>query len=307
MDSESKPVLIVGGTGFLGRKVVAALVARGKRVRALVRPGSNASVLGSPEVEVVRGDMLDRPSLDAAMQGTDAVVTSAAGYTRRRKTDTTETDLAGNRNLADTAKAAGVRRFVFTSILTCDQTPDVPHFWHKALMERYLAEIGVPYVALRPGAFVDQFMLMMPGGGVAGGRLMSFGSPDIALTYVLTADVAENLAAAVDAPDIIEGEHIDLGWDRPVTTRELASLASAQLGRPIKVRSIPWPVLATATAVVGRFSDQVNDMGAMFRYFQTGRYVADPKRQAEVFGAVPTAEDAVERLLRDADLAQPTG
>ena len=47
-------------------------------------------------------------------------------------------------------------------------------------------------------------------------------------------------------------------------------------------------------------------MGAMFRYFQTGRYVADPKRQAEVFGAVPTAEDAVERLLRHADLAQPT-
>ena len=54
MDSESKPVLVVGGTGFLGRKVVAALVARGKRVRALVRPGSNASVLGNPEVEVVR-------------------------------------------------------------------------------------------------------------------------------------------------------------------------------------------------------------------------------------------------------------
>ena len=56
-----------------------------------------------------------------------------------------------------------MRRLVFTSILTCDQTPDVPHFWHKALMERYLAEIGVPYVALRPGAFVDQFMVMMPG------------------------------------------------------------------------------------------------------------------------------------------------
>jgi uncharacterized protein YbjT (DUF2867 family) len=264
-------------------------------------------VLGSPEVEVVRGDMLDRPSLDAAMNGADAVVTSAAGYTRRRKTDTAETDMVGNRNLADAAKAAGVRRFVFTSILTCDQTPDVPHFWHKALMERYLAEIGVPYVALRPGAFLDQF-LTMPGGGVASGRLMSFGSPDVALTYVLTADVAESLAAAVDAPGIIDGEHIDLGWDRPVTMRELASLTAARLGRPVKVRSIPWPVLATAAAVVGRFNDQVNDMGAMLRYFQTGRYVADPKRQAEVFGTVPTAEDAVERLLRDAGLGpQPTG
>jgi uncharacterized protein YbjT (DUF2867 family) len=307
MDSESKPVLVVGGTGFLGRQVVTALLSRGKPLRALVRPGSNASVLGSPEVEVVRGDMLDRPSLDAAMRGTDAVVTSAAGYTRRRKTDTAETDRLGNRNLADAAKAAGVRRFVFTSILTCDQTPDVPHFWHKALTERYLAEIGVPYVALRPGAFLDQFLLGMPGGGVASGRLMSFGSPDVALTYVLTADVADNLAAAVDAPGI-DGEHIDLGWDRPVTTRELASLAAARLGRPIKVRSVPWPVIATAAAVVGRFNDKVNDLGAMLRYFQTGRYVADPQRQAEVFGAVPTAEDAVERLLRDAGLGpQPRG
>jgi uncharacterized protein YbjT (DUF2867 family) len=285
----------------------AALVSRGKPVRALVRPGSNASVLASPGVEVVRGDMLDRLSLDAAMQGTDAVVTSAAGYTRRRKTDTAETDLVGNRNLVEAAKAAGVRRFVFTSILTCDQTPDVPHFWHKALTERHLAEEGVPYVALRPGAFLDQALLMMPGGGVASGRLMSFGSPDVALTYVLTADLAENLAAAVDAPGV-DGEHIDIGWDRPVSMRELAALAAAQLGRRIKVRSIPWPVLATAAAVVGRFNDQVNDMGAMLRYFQTGRYVANPQRQAEVFGAVPTAEEAVERLLHDAGLGpQPQG
>ncbi len=260
MDPQSKPVLVVGGTGFLGRQVVAELVARGKEVRALVRPGSDASVLGNPEVQVVRGDMLDRASLDAAMQGVDAVVTSAAGYTRRRKTDTSDTDLEGNRNLADAAKAAGVRRFVFTSILTCDQTPDVPHFWHKAETERYLAEQGVPYVALRPGAFLDQILLSMPGGGVANGRLISFWSPDVALTFVLTADVAAALAAAVDAPGI-DGEHIDLGWDRPVTMRQLAALLTDQLGRPVKVRSIPGPIMTAGLAVVGRFNRQVADLG----------------------------------------------
>jgi len=42
----------------------------------------------------------------------------------------------------------------------------------------------------------------------------------------------------------------------------------------------------------------VKDMGAMVGYFQTGRYVADPARQGEVFGAVPTAEDAVARFVR---------
>jgi hypothetical protein len=42
----------------------------------------------------------------------------------------------------------------------------------------------------------------------------------------------------------------------------------------------------------------VKDMGAMMRWFQTGRYVADPARQGEVFGQVPTAEDAIARLVR---------
>ena len=42
----------------------------------------------------------------------------------------------------------------------------------------------------------------------------------------------------------------------------------------------------------------VKDLGAMMSWFQTGQYVADPARQREVFGQVPTAEDAVARLLR---------
>ena len=109
-------------------------------MRALVRPGSDATALESAGVSVVRGDMLEPSSLDAAFDGVDAVVTSAAGYTKRRKTDTDQTDTEGNRNLADAAKRAGVRRFVFLSILRSDEARDVPHFWHKARAERYLAE-----------------------------------------------------------------------------------------------------------------------------------------------------------------------
>ena len=53
-----------------------------------------------------------------------------------------------------------------------------------------------------------------------------------------------------------------------------------------------------AAATVGRFNPMVKDMGAMMRWFQTGRYVADPTRQGDVFGQVPTAEDAIARFLR---------
>lgn len=227
------PVLVVGGTGMLGRHVVGALQSRGRPVRAVVRLGSDATALESSGVHVIRGDMLEPTSLRPAFDGVDAVITSAAGYTRRRKTDTADTDTIGNRNLADAALQAQVRRFVLTGILKSDQTPEVPHFWNKTLAEHYLAELGVPYVSLRPAAFFDQIMDLQPGGGLRAGRLISPGAPQARQSFVLSTDVAEALASLVDAP-VREGEHVDLGWQRPLSQREIAVIAAAVLGRRVR-------------------------------------------------------------------------
>jgi uncharacterized protein YbjT (DUF2867 family) len=289
------PVVVVGGTGMLGGQVVTALLSRGKRVRALVRPVSDAARLERAGVEIARGDMMDPASLLRAMDGADAVVTTAAGYTRHSKGDTAEIDRTGNSNLADAASRAGVRRFVLTSILTCDQTPQVPHFWHKKLAEDRLEVLGVPFVSLRPGAFLDQITRM--GDPFAKRRLMSFGSPTMPLTYVLTSDVAGYLADAVDAPGV-DGQRIDIGWDRPVSMQEIAKISGRLLGQQVRVRTIPAGLINTVTAVVGRFNPMVKDLGEMMRWFQTGRYIADQTRQREVFGQVPTAEDAISRLVR---------
>ena len=288
-------VLVVGGTGLLGEQVVAELLSRGKRVRALVRPTSDATRLERTGVEIARGDMMDPASLLDAMDSADAVVSTAAGYTRHSKGDTNEIDTIGNRNLADAASRVGVRRFVLTSILTCDQTPQVPHFWHKKLAEDRLEELGVPFVALRPGAFLDM-IVRMGGDPFAKRRLMWFGSPKIPLTFVLTQDLAGYLAEAVDAPGV-EGQRIDIGWDRPVSIQDIAQISGQLLTQQIRVRTIPAGVINAAGAVVGRFSSTVNDMAAMMRWFQTGRYVADPSRQREVFGRLPTPEEAIARLL----------
>jgi uncharacterized protein YbjT (DUF2867 family) len=289
------PVVVVGGTGMLGGQVVTALLARGKRVRALVRPNSDSARLSGAGIEIVQGDMMDPASLLRAMDGADAVVSTAAGYTRHSKGDTPEIDKTGNRTLADAASRAGIRRFVLTSILTCDQTPEVPHFWHKKLAEDKLEELGVPFVSLRPGAFLDQ-ITRMGGDPFAKRRLMWAGSPTIPLTYVLTSDVAGYLADAVDAPGV-DGQRIDIGWDRPVSMQEIAQISGRLLGQEIRVRTIPAGLINAAAAVVGPFSPMVKDMDAMLRWFQTGRYVADPTRQREVFGQVPTAEDAISRFV----------
>jgi uncharacterized protein YbjT (DUF2867 family) len=264
-------------------------------VRALVRPSSEASRFEPKGVEVARGDMMDPDSLMRAMTGADAVVTTAAGYTRHSKGDSPEIDVIGNRNLAEAAATVGVRRFVLTSILTCDQTPNVPHFWHKKLAEDRLEELAVPFVALRPGAFLDQ-VTQMGGDPFTKRRLTWFGSPRIPLTFVLTADLAGYLAAAVDA-DLTPGEHIDIGWTRPVGMQDIADIATGLLGERIRVRSVPAPLMHVAGRVLGPVVPMAKDMAAMIDWFQTGRYVADTSRQQQVFGAVPTAEDAVARFV----------
>lgn len=291
--STTLPVVVVGATGSLGGKVVDELLERGKNVRALVRPTTDASRLESRGVEIARGDMLDLDSLVAAMNGADAVVTTAAGYTRGGK-NANDIDTVGNANLAEAAHRAGIRRFVLTSILTCDQTPDVPHFWHKKIAEDKLEQLGVPFVALRPGAFVDQ-VASMAGNPIDKGRLMWMGKATVPLTFVHTSDLAAYLAAAVDA-EADDGERIDIGWDRPISIRELADLMGNRAGKKIKVWAVPSPVTRAAGAVAGRFMPIVQDMAAMFGWFDTGRYVADPRRQEQLFGTVPTAEDAIVRL-----------
>ena len=284
-------VLVVGGTGMLGSQVVDQLIARDKRVRALVRPTSQTEHLVDAGVELAPGDLLDPESLRRALDGVGAVVSSAAGYTGHTPGDTIETDRTGNRNLIDAAAEVGVNRFVLTSILNCHETPDVPHFWAKKLAEDALAERGVPFVALRPGAFVDMFG-MWGGDGFAAGRVAWTGDSTVRQTFVYTPDLAEYLAAAVDA-DVNAGERIDIGWDRPLSARELAEIASGILGRELEF-------VETDPAQIRRpgMSDQTfTDILAMFEYFRSGRYVADTRRQAEVFGSVPVAEDTVRRRL----------
>jgi uncharacterized protein YbjT (DUF2867 family) len=290
-------VVVVGGTGMLGGQVVTELLARGMPVRAVVRPASDATRLEQAGAEIARGDMMDPASLLQAMDGADAVVSTAAGYTRHSKGDTDEIDKTGNRNLAEAANRAGVRRFVMTSILTCDQTPQVPHFWHKKLAEERLEALGVPFVSLRPGAFLD-LITRMGGDPFAQRQLMWFGDPTIPLTFVLTSDLAGYLADAVDAPGV-DGQRIDIGWDRPVSMQEIAQISGRLLGDEIRVvGTIRTGPTSTQAAPEGRSNPMANDMTAMMQWFETGRYVANTARQREVFGQVPTAEDAIARFIR---------
>ncbi|MFD3622239.1 hypothetical protein ACFWWT_45215 [Streptomyces sp. NPDC058676] len=84
----------------------------------------------------------------------------------------------------------------------------------------------------------------------------------------------------------------------------MADLMGSRAGKKIKVWAVPSAVVRAAGAVLGRFMPLVKDMAAMFGWFDTGRYVAGPRRQEQLLGPVPTAEDALARYTDELRTAQ---
>lgn len=109
--------LVTGGSGFVGAHVVRALLAAGRPVRCLVRGDAAPANLAGLDVERVRGDLLDRASLDRAVEGAERVFHVAADYRLFVRDPRTlyAANVDGTRTLLEAARRAGVSRFVHTS------------------------------------------------------------------------------------------------------------------------------------------------------------------------------------------------
>jgi NADH dehydrogenase len=144
-------VLVTGGTGFVGPKVVHELRALGHAVRALVRRPNREKTLRAWGCEVVAGDMTDPESLHRSVVGCDAVVHlvsiihgSREGFGRVM--------VRGTYDLVSASREAGVGRFVLMSALgVSERNRDlVPYFRAKWEMERAVHESGLEHVIFRP-------------------------------------------------------------------------------------------------------------------------------------------------------------
>jgi len=148
-------VLVVGATGALGKKIVQSFVrekAAGKTF-SLKAMSRRTQTDDQGQVEWVVGDMLKQDTLPNVLKGVDIVVCSANGYMK----ETLDADIAGNRNLIEACSKAGVKRFVFLSIVACEQALSVPHFEAKYIAEELLKKSPMPFVSLRAPAFLVCF------------------------------------------------------------------------------------------------------------------------------------------------------
>jgi dihydroflavonol-4-reductase len=109
--------LVTGASGFLGSHVARLLAARGERVRVLLRPSSQTTLLEGLAVDRLLGDLRDPASLDKALAGVSTVYHVAADYRlwARDPREIYESNVQGTRNLLDAARRAKVEKFVYTS------------------------------------------------------------------------------------------------------------------------------------------------------------------------------------------------
>jgi nucleoside-diphosphate-sugar epimerase len=108
-------ILVTGATGKVGSRLTKRLGQRGNDVRALVRDPARAADLLGDRTELAKGDLLDLESLAAAVRGVDAVVHCAAFFRGATAEQAHEVNDVGTQHLASAARAASVKRFVFTS------------------------------------------------------------------------------------------------------------------------------------------------------------------------------------------------
>jgi uncharacterized protein YbjT (DUF2867 family) len=147
-------LLIIGATGTLGRQIARHAIDQGHTVRCLVRNQRKAMFLKEWGAELVGGDLCEPSSLPPVMDGIDAII-DAATARATESVSIRKVDWDGKVALIQAAKASGVKRFIFFSILNAEQYRHVPLMDIKYCTEHFLAEADLDYTILRCCGFMQ--------------------------------------------------------------------------------------------------------------------------------------------------------
>jgi uncharacterized protein YbjT (DUF2867 family) len=250
---ERAMILVVGATGNMGGMIARQLLEQGQDVRVLVRPQSNYQPLVDSGAKPVFGDLKDRTSLDEAVRGADTIITTANSIMRSGEDNLQTVDFEGNANLVDAAKDAGVRHFVFVSVLGANPDSPVPLMQAKAATEQRLRESGMSYTILSPNMLMEVWVPMIVGGAAVGGQPVTLvGEGKRRHSFASMADVVQYAVRSLNNPDA-ENRMIVITGPEAVSWRDIAAAYEKALGRPVEVQFQPLgqPVPGLPDAVNG--------------------------------------------------------
>jgi uncharacterized protein YbjT (DUF2867 family) len=236
--------LVVGATGILGTEICRQLIARGHKVRAMVRKSSDpmkVSALLSMGAHVIEGDLRDPASLRRACTDVRCVITTAAAIGSYAPDNSfLNVDLAV-KDLIDTAKAARVDQFIYTSF-SGGLNPDCDLTTAKRGVEQHLLESGLSYTILRPSCFMEVWLSPPLGFDAIHGRAQLIGTGEQRVSYISLFDVAQFAVAAV-GNRLAANTILELGGPAAVSPLEVIGIFEEMTGRKFEVSYIPVDAL----------------------------------------------------------------
>lgn len=288
-------ILLLGGTGTIGRATAQALRTEGHRVTALIRPDADAALL--PGCTVIRGELSD--TLPAAMSGIEAVVSCLASRTGAPQ-DAWAVDHGANSAALKAAVAAGVGHFTLLSAI-CVQKPLLEFQRAKLAFEAELQAAPLDWTIVRPTAFFKSLSGQVP--RVAQGKpFLVFADGRLtACKPISDADLGRFIALTVTDP-AQRNSILPIGGPGPaITPLDQAAMLERLTGQPVRIKRVPVAVMHAIVGmltVLGTISPRLRAKAQLARI---GRYYAtqsmllwDPATQS--YDADATPEFGSDRL-----------
>ncbi len=293
--SQDRTVLVFGATGQQGGSVADALRSNGWRVKALVRDTNTpkTEALVAQGIELVRGELADRQSLQTAMAdayGVFSVQPSSGQGAAYNVTD--EDEIRYGKAVADIAVANGVHHLVYSSVNAAGPTlTGMGHFDTKIEIEEYIRGLDILSTVIRPSAFME--ILTLPGMGLDKGAFTFFMRPDQPMQFIAVEDIGKIVAGIFAVPAKFGSQTIEIAGDT-VTGAELAEKFSRTAERPITYHRFPDSLL-----------EQDAFLGGLARLIDQGRLAgnADIASLREEFPGLLTMDEWLARAGKPALLA----
>ena len=281
-------VLVTGATGFLGRRVVAELVAQHHQVRCLVHSPGKERLLGVRDVDIHYGSILDAESLRQAMYDVQSVVHLVGIIRTRRGVTFDRMHREGAANVAQAASAGGAREIIHVSALGATSNPSYPYLFSKHQGEIRVMSSGLAYTILRPSVIFgpgDEFVTALAGLVRLGPVVPVIGAGVNRMQPVALDDVAHCIAYSV-GNSLVKGKTLNIAGPDRLSYNDLLDEVAHAMNRSIRRVHIPTvaaqPMIAIMQGLLPRApmtTGQLKMLGI--------RNVAEGRDIEESFGFTP--------------------
>ena len=243
-------LLILGGTGTLGRQIVLQALTKGYQVRCIVRNFRKANFLKEWGAELVYGDLMYPETLPPCLKGITAVID--ASTSRLEDTDSLKkVDWDGKLHLINAAKAANIKRFIFFSAQNVEQFESIPLMKLKYGIECRLKKSNIPYTIFRLTGFyqglIEQYAIP-----ILENLPIWITNENIYISYMDTQDIAKFCLRSLQIPKTTN-QIFFLSGSKSWRSSEIITLCEQLAGQTAKVQKIPLIILKLTSNFFGFF------------------------------------------------------